>query len=231
MIDILPYIFFIDNSKYQIDLIQEKYKKIHTIYIEDKYNYDILGNKNQGKIYGNKYEDYNGKNTYKKFDKVSANYTPVQGFDIEHWNEIEKTIQTINTKRMKIFLFDFDETITVLAGLFIPPKPFCYESYNIKLQHVVEYCLGGKKRLNWIQKIFQKIYDSYGDIYIITNNIAPNLVGGNLPVFIAFLKKIHPNITENHIIRGSIYQNNKRIALENNYNPYFSFANYLEKYQ
>jgi len=177
---------------------------------------------NKNREYIRMYNDYwlKRKNTYAEYldgipiKSQSFPTYPKNGLDIE-----EAIEWAMNRGKTKIFLTDWDATITVCEGMAFgknhelltllelkhhPYKDIVYESTEsikktIKFEDAVEYVMGGKERLERLREMFRMFNANNVHVYVLTNNPNASKMSPCRVIYLELLMELMPEKTVNEL--------------------------------
>jgi hypothetical protein len=130
-------------------------------------------------------------------------YTPSNGITKDNIKSIDKWLLHSANVKIKIVLFDWDRTISVVEGFFPHPKLTEF------LEDTMEYLLGGKERIQMLQLLFQKLVGKKVHVFVVTNNPAAFTAR---PLFLKMIKYVDPDFVDKNLI-CSAEEKSKSIAL------------------
>lgn len=110
-------------------------------------------------------------NTYADYIILSEKGEPTMpsnGITKDNVNTLYEWIAN-STSTNKYAVFDWDRTLSVVEGILVPPDNDSISGYYV-LNHVVEYLLGGNRRLNMIKTMFSRLHRANIQVIIITHN-------------------------------------------------------------
>lgn len=216
-------IYFYDDSKFTINSFKTR-KDIRSVWVSNKTPNPISKNMNPY-YYVSMFHKKYPKNKYALCMLKEPPIKPVKKIHIENticsrckidtgsgltMNEIHK----ITNKTAKTVLFDWDLTLSVCNGLYVPgtdnfvfPKKMDYT-----LDEMAHFYAGTLQRFEAIKSMFKTLRDNGTKIFILTNN-----GWGTSPVeFVKLLNVYDPALVPDEIIYG----NNDKINIINKH-PFF----------
>ena len=133
------------------------------------------------------------------------------GITIHHAIQIYNWIQ-INIKRAPRFVvFDWDRTLSVVEGLFIPSLDYLINTIGIDentfVKHISHYILGGEWRMGMLQDMYQNIISSKTQVVILTNNPSALPERPERPIFLKIIQTIFPGFNDANLLCASGYTN------------------------
>ena len=215
-------ILFFDDDINQIINMNKYYQNIQSIHVK---HVEI--------------PNYNNLYIFKDNFYSIANFDPQYSYAVVGLNDfyIEKIIEWSSFKlKKKLVLFDFDHVINRVNGILcvdeidetlnmlrqrlidiknekIVDKDFEVDQFDICIDKIVEYLVGGKERLYKLNRLDRVLKDNNTDIFILTNNIC---CGSEC--FYVIVKKIFPSIKIENLIcsYNSIFKGYHMKNYENN---------------
>jgi hypothetical protein len=140
---------------------------------------------------GNTYAIFLNKIDAKDKAKILAKAHPNNGID-DNLDELRHWIET-RGHRQKILLLDWDRTVTVVEGM-----QFKGLNSDVKLQHIIEFIMGGFERYRRIEQLFNECMRHNVKIYIITHNPNASRRNENRQIYLEIIsemtnRRIDPN--------------------------------------
>jgi hypothetical protein len=162
---------FYDNQPDIIHQFNTMLNKVDAIYIPDKPNREIMNSTPQ-----NFTKDFLKKHPNNKFANFLASFRNSEhsiniGFSLH--NAVDLLKWAYSTIHTKVALFDWDGTLSVAEGIFLPNKPidtFNFMKLGIDDREIAIYYCGSEKRFLWLKYMFEILHKQKVEIYILTNN-------------------------------------------------------------
>ena len=212
-------VFFDDDFYGNINPFRQSFPLIKSILVPDKPYNQILRGKPDfyypmmflKKYKNNKYaqELVKGMTIEKSFNVCEECHNSTgQGITIKEINKIIKWSNNY-TDKSRTVLFDWDKTISVCNGIFLPEnvKNFQYKlTGNFSPIDIAQYFAGTKQRFDALQIMFFHLRKNSIDCKIFTNNGWGNLVKGreqDFHFFLNIVRVLDPQMKETDIIYGN----------------------------
>ena len=219
-------IVFYDDALYNIEPFRKEFPNLKSILVPSNkpYNQILKGKPSHlyAEMYLKKYKD----NKYAK-ELVKRMVIPMsfsgcqqcnvktgQGVTIKEMANVSKWASN-KTKGDKIILFDWDQTLSVCNGIFMPvdsdSDKDTEESLAKRLfteEDVARYCAGTSERFDALRRMFTVLRSNGVKCYIITNNgwgiIKKTKYLHSNTFFLKMLQTIDPWMKEDEIIYGRV---------------------------
>ena len=192
-------IFVDDNLEDNIKPFRKHLPSIKSILVSDKKPYSQILKGQPASYYPIMYLKKYKDNTLAQESISIDPYTNTgQGISISGINKIIKWANQINPNQRTI-LFDWDKTISVLGGIFLP-------NINKNASDAAKFFSGTTERFLALQKMFFQLHKNNITCYIFTNNQFGNSIKGNEIRFNYFLQMVQvldPHINKSNIIYGN----------------------------
>ena len=233
---------FYDNDIKHISDFINNLPNIESIHVDDtvpneklnvlNYN-EYLALNNRTRVYPNSFPK---NNKYALLNTINGETTAMPTVGINNIM-IKSIIKNYKIKAdYKFIFFDWDRTLSVIEGIIYPSFPNKFIKYNIEYDHVLEYLIGSKARINKLKKMYLKLIENNVKVFILTNNCisSKNNSIGNRPEFLNLIRRLFPDFLDNHLISGCDFKFNKINALKSTIKNKDNFGNtsaiFLNKY-
>ena len=154
----------------------------------------------------NKFAKYLSENSYTEVG-TTVGFNMADVINLKDW--------AILSPEKKIVLFDWDGTLSVIEGIYLPPNKMCedkFEEYGITYKEIAEYYAGSNTRLNILKNMFLFLDSKNVDVFILTNNptasidwnkLNDSLIGPeSRQNFYKVAKEFIPQLKEENILCG-----------------------------
>ena len=119
------------------------------------------------------------------------------GISIHNAIQIYQLIQQNSNCASRFVVFDWDRTLSVVEGLFIPLKDLkTDEVVNTFVEHISHYILGGEWRMGMLQDMYKKIIASGTRVVILTNNPSALPERPERQIFLKIIQTIFPGFDD-----------------------------------
>jgi hypothetical protein len=182
--------YFYDDSIENIEMVKKR-KDITSVWVSNKTPNAISPNKFEYvKLFQKRYP----KNNYAKTIDPSTlcNMTLGSGLTID---EIRKITHTY----AKVVLFDWDLTLSVFNGTYVPGRGFTFHK-DISFEEVAHFYAGTLRRFEALKSMFKALRENGTRIYILTNSAW----GSHPKEFVKILRVYDPKMITKEILYGNM---------------------------
>ena len=129
------------------------------------------------------------------------------GLTTQHFKYLLDKLQGKAAATPAHVVFDWDNTLSVVNGLYMPKESYAAE--DIRIEDVVEYLMGGGGRLQMLRTYFKELREIPGvTVSILTNNSSISKNAGNKPEFLKLAQAvIGPDFPAVELIAAIDYPN------------------------
>jgi hypothetical protein len=219
-------IYFYDDSKFNINSFKTR-KDIKSVWVSNKTPNPISKNM-PSYYYADMFYKKYPNNNYAKYMVVKPPLKPTKKINISHTicsrcqiqtgsgltiNEINK----ISKKKAQTVIFDWDLTLSVCNGIYVPSVNYLHNNVfpkrlNFTFEEMAQFYAGTLERFEALKNMFKKLRENNTKIFILTDN-----GWGSSPVELVKLLNVYdPDLVSDEIIYG----NNDKIKTLNKH-PFF----------
>jgi len=182
--------YFYDDSMENIEMVKKR-KDITSVWVSNKTPNSISPNKfNYVKLFQKRYPD----NKYAKTidPGTLCKMTLGSGLTVE---EIRKITHTY----AKLVLFDWDLTLSVFNGTYVPGHGFTFPK-DISFNEVAHFYAGTARRFEALKTMFKTLRENGARVYILTNSGW----GVHPKEFVKILRVYDPQMIPKEILYGNL---------------------------
>jgi len=204
---------FYDNQSDIVQQFRTSKPLIEIIQVSSAPNHEVMMDNTDASSYIQRFLEQNPKNSFARYLQEAniPESTSTVGFSRENGEDLKQWIK-LHHKMEKAVLFDWDQTISVLEGIMVPPtREFIQEFKRRRITHnnMALYYAGTKARLQYIRSLSAFLDRHKVHVYILTNNPLASIQWDKWKVgpesrrqFYLVVKEFFPSIQIQNVLCG-----------------------------